>query len=71
MSGGDYDPTDYGPLTRQQAENIADLAGRRAEERLTLAVGRSVIRMGLYALGAAGTFIIAWLNGWFHFGPKP
>ncbi len=62
--------TDYGPLSQRQAENIADLAARRAEERLYAQIGRSVVTKTVFAIGAAGAFITAWLSGWFHFGPK-
>lgn len=62
--------TDYGPLTLRQAENIADLAARRAEERIYVEICRSVVRKILWTLGATAAFIAAWINGWFHFGPK-
>lgn len=62
--------TDYGPLTQRQAENIADLAARRAQERLYAEIGRSVVTKALFALGAAGAVISAWVAGWFHVGPK-
>ena len=61
-------PTDYGPLTVQQAENVADLAARRAEERLYAAVGRSIVKKALYVVGAAGLALLAWLNDWIRFG---
>jgi hypothetical protein len=59
---------DYGPLTRQQAENVADLAARRAEERLYAAVGRSIVKKILYLLGAAGVALISYWQGLIHFG---
>ena len=62
--------TDYGPLSQRQAENVADLAARRAEERVYAKIGRSVVTKTIYALGAAGAFIAAWMSGVFHFGPK-
>ena len=62
--------TDYGPLTQRQAENVADLAARRAEERVYARIGRSVVTKTVYALGAAGAVISAYLSGWFHVGPK-
>lgn len=62
--------TDYGPLTQRQAENVADLAARRAEERLYARIGRSVVTKALYTLGAACAFLAAWLSGWINFGPK-
>ena len=62
--------TDYGPLSQRQAENIADLAARRAQERLYAEIGRNVVLKTLYMLGAAAAFIGAWVTGVFHFGPK-
>lgn len=62
--------TDYGPLTQRQAENVADLAARRAEERVYARIGRSVVTKALYTLGAASAFLAAWMSGWFHIGPK-
>ncbi len=64
-------PTDYGPLTDQQAQNVADLAARRAEERLYTAVGRSVVKKILWVAGTAIAALAAWLSGLIHFGPKP
>jgi hypothetical protein len=64
------DEQDYGPLTQRQAENIADLAAVRAEERMYAKVGRSVIKKTLYLLGAAATCIAAWASELIHFGPK-
>jgi len=61
---------DYGPLTQRQAENIADLAAKRAEERLYAQIGRSLVRKALYFLGAAGSFLAAWLMDWIQIGPK-
>lgn len=66
----DYDAEDYGPLTRRQAENIADLAAKRAEERMYAEIGRNVVRKALFLAGAAGSLLLAWVNGWFHVGPK-
>lgn len=60
--------TDYGTLTQRQAENIADLAARRAEERLYITIGKGVIRKTLWALGAAVAGVLAWVNDWFHIG---
>lgn len=70
-TAGDFQDasTDYGSLTQQQAENIADLAARRAEERLYKSVGRTVLSKTVLALGAASAAIIAWLSGWVHLGP--
>lgn len=62
--------TDYGPLTQRQAENIADLCARRAQERLYAEIGKGVVRKTVYLLGAGAAFLITWLSGWFHFGPK-
>ena len=63
-------PTDYGPLSQRQAENVADLAARRAEERVYARIGRSIVTKTVYSLGAAGAFLAAWMSGWFHVGPK-
>lgn len=62
--------TDYGPLSQRQAENVADLAARRAEERVYARIGRSVVTKTLYTLGAGAAFIAAYMSGWFHVGPK-
>lgn len=62
--------TDYGPLSQRQAENIADLAAHRAEQRMYAQIGRNVVRKALYVLGAAVTAIGAWLMDWIHIGPK-
>ena len=69
---GEYldESTDYGPLSQRQAENVADLAARRAEERVYARIGRSVVTKVIYSLGAAGTFLAAWATGYFHLGPK-
>lgn len=61
--------SDYGPLTQRQAENIADLAARRAEERMYLRVGRNVVTRAIWAVGAAMCSLAVWLSGWVHFGP--
>lgn len=61
--------TDYGPLTQRQAENIADLAARRAQERMYAELGRSMVRKTIYVLGAAGAALLAWISGWVHLGP--
>jgi len=63
--------TDYGPLTQRQAENIADLAARRAQERLYAEIGRSVVRKAIFVLGAAGTAMAAWVSGLFTFTWPP
>ena len=62
--------TDYGPLTQRQAENVADLAARRAEERVYAKIGRSVVTKTVYTLGAGAAVLGAWMSGWFHVGPK-
>lgn len=62
--------TDYGPLTQRQAENIADLAARRAQERMYAELGRSVVKKAIFVLGAAVMAITAWLSNWIHFGQK-
>lgn len=61
--------TDYGPLNQRQAENIADLAARRAEERLYSQIGRSVLKKTIYLVGAALVALLTWLSGWIHLGP--
>ena len=61
---------DYGPLTQQQAENIADLASHRASERMYAELGRSVVKKAIYLGGAAFATIVAWLSDLIHFGPK-
>lgn len=61
--------TDYGPLTEKQAENIADLAARRAEDRVYAAIGKALVRKVLYLLGALGLAGYAWLNGLFVVAP--
>ena len=70
MHKDDDDDDDYGPLTQRQAENIADLASKRAEERLYAKLGRSVVTKTVYALGAAAAFIAAWAGDLIRFGPK-
>lgn len=60
---------DYGPLTRQQAENLADFAAERAEARIYAAVGRSVVRKVFFVVGVGGAALAAWVNGWFVKGP--
>ena len=57
---------DYGPLTQGQAENIADLAARRAMERLYAEIGRSVVKKVLWTLGIASAVFAAWMNGIFQ-----
>ena len=58
--------TDYGVLTQRQAENIADLAARRAEERMYAKVGRSVVTRAIYAIGAGLCALAVYISGWFH-----
>lgn len=60
--------TDYGPLTQRQAENVADLGARRAEERLYAKVGRSVVGKTIYALGAGLCALAIWIVGFLHLG---
>lgn len=66
----EQEDTDYGTLSQRQAENIADLASRRAEQRMYAQIGRSVVKKVLYFLGAALTVAGAWLMDFIHFGPK-
>lgn len=70
MDGNDEHELDYGPLSQRQAENIADLAAKRAEQRMYAQIGRSVVRKVLYFLGAGSAALLAWLGDWIHFGPK-
>lgn len=62
--------TDYGPLTQRQAENIADLAARRAQERMYAELGRSVVRKALFACGAILLALSIWISGWVYIGPS-
>lgn len=70
-NSGDFQDasTDYGPLTPRQAENVADLAARRAQERLYAEVGRNVISKTLFWIGTGVIALGAWLSGWIHVGP--
>lgn len=70
-TSGDFQDasTDYGPLSQRQAENIADLAARRAEERLYAQVGRNVVTRSIYVAGAAVSALAVYLSGWIHVGP--
>ena len=61
---------DYGPLTKKQAENIADLAARRTADRLYAELGRNVVSKALYVGGATLLALAAWVNDWFHLNPK-
>jgi len=54
---------DFGPLTLQQAENLADFASKRAEERLYARIGRSVVAKLLYTLGAGCIALASYLAG--------
>ena len=63
-------PTDYGPLTQRQAENIADLAARRAQERMYAEIGRNVVSKALLIGGSIMFALAAWVNDWFHLNPK-
>ena len=62
--------TDYGPLTQRQAENIADLAARRAQERMYAELGRSIVRKTIFALGAGLAALLALMSDLVHFGHK-
>lgn len=61
---------DFGPLTRRQAENIADLAARRTADKLYAELGRNVVSKALYVGGATMLALAAWVNDWFHLSPK-
>lgn len=58
--GDTDDPQDFGPLTRRQAENLADFAIRRGQALGYEAIGRAVVAKILYLCGAAGVAI--WLH---------
>ena len=58
--------TDFGPLTQRQAENLADFAAIRAEERMYAKIGRSLVTKALYTLGAGCIALAAWLAGAGH-----
>ena len=64
--GFEHGATDYGPLTKEQAENIADLAARRAEERLYARVGRNGVTRSIYAIGAGLCALAVYLSHWVH-----
>lgn len=66
----DNSSEDYGPLTRRQAENIADLAERRALERLYAEIGRGLVRKAVFVAGAAGAALLAWLTDLVHIGHR-
>ena len=68
----EYKPedNDFGPLSQRQAENLADFASSRAEQRMYANLGRSVVRKVIYLLGAACAVAGSWLMDWIHFGPK-
>lgn len=53
---------DYGPLTRRQAENIADLAARRTADRLYSEIGRNVVSKALFILGAGVLALAVYLS---------
>lgn len=54
------DPEDFGPLTRRQAENLADFAIRRGQALGYEAIGRAVVAKVLYLCGATG--VAVWLH---------
>lgn len=70
-SSGDFKDasTDYGPLTQRQAENVADLGVRRAEERINQRVGKAILSKTALAIGTSLLAIFTWLTGWIHIGP--
>lgn len=57
---------DFGPLTLRQAENLADFAAARAEERMYAKIGRSIVTKVLYILGSACIALAAWIAGGGH-----
>ena len=66
----DEDSEDYGPLTRQQAENIADLAARRTANKLYAEIGKNVVSKALFIIGSTLLALAAWVNGWIGGSPK-
>jgi hypothetical protein len=63
--------SDFGPLSQRQAENIANLAVRLAQERMYAEIGRSVVKKILWLLGAASAGAYLYFNGVPpHFGGK-
>lgn len=67
---GKYTKRDYGPLTQEQAGNLADFAADRAQERMYAELGRSVVKKTLFLLGAGITALVAYLADFIHFGPR-
>lgn len=55
--------TDFGPLTQRQAENLADFAASRAEERMYAKIGRSLVAKILYTIGTGCIALAAWVAG--------
>ena len=64
------DSVDFGPLTHQQAENLADFAAKRAEERMYAQLGRSVVKKVIYLLGAGVVAAVTYASDLVHFGPR-
>ena len=69
-AGDDQEGTDYGPLTQRQAENIADLAAKRAQQRMYAEIGRNVVSKALLVGGTCLVAAAAWVNGWLGGAPK-
>ncbi len=59
------DPYDFGPLTRRQAENVADFAIRRYEGRQYEKLGRAVASKVLYLVGALSLLVWSHLDNRF------
>ena len=48
-----HDPEDFGPITRRQAENIADFADKRRESKQYEKLGRALEKKMVVLAGAA------------------
>ena len=54
---------DFGPLSKRQAENIANMAVRLAQERMYAEIGRSVVKKILWLVGAGSAGLYLWYYG--------
>jgi len=61
------------PLTEEQLDDIAERAAERAVQkvfdRISLEVGRSILRKSAYVIGALVLVAAAWLIGGGHIKP--
>ncbi len=57
------DSHDFGPLTRRQAENIANFTIRHYESQQYEKLGRAVAKKVLYLVGAAGGSLWLLMSG--------